>query len=313
MHYDFLIGTHRCFFHLKLAGDLTLQDVHVIDQGHTYGICPHPVRNDVWLVSRQRAFWAYHKTDAGMERGDKLGTHGQLQAVHQLAIYGDAVLVADTRHDRLALVDPDSFEIRDSHPLANLAGETVHVNSIFPMGDQCVVLLHNGANPPSQAVLMNLKGGFSEIARVDLQAGSCHNIFCDGHHLLYNASGSRTAHRLALQGSDQNPNQHRDSLIKRFGLHTKGLAVSEAYIFLGVSEFVERKLRSQSVGAIVVLDRKTMDEVARIPLTDPETGASSGNINEIRLINQPDFALSSVTELATPFVLSEGGELIRSD
>lgn len=305
MQYDFLIGTHRYFFRLRLTADLKLLDTKVIDKGHTYGICPHPLRPDVWLVSRKGAFWAYRKTGTGLQHTGQLGLHGQLQAVHQMAAYGDGVLVADTRNDRLALVDPDSFAIRDSHPFTNQAQDTVHINSVFPMGDQCIVLLHNGPNPPSQAVLINLKGGFSEIARVNLRAGSCHNIFCDGQDLLYNASGSRTTHRLSMQG--------KDSVITRFGLHTKGLAVSRDHIFLGVSGFVERKMREESEGAIVVLTRDTLDEVARIPLTDPETGAASGNINEIRLINQTDFALSSAHELTTPFVLPEGGELIRTD
>jgi hypothetical protein len=65
---------------------------------------------------------------------------------------------------------------------------------------------------------------------------------------------------------------------------TRGLAVSEDYLFVGRSMYSERKTRAWQTGGLWIIDRKSLRTMDYIPLP------GSGDVQEIRLIDHLDEA-----------------------
>jgi hypothetical protein len=216
---------------------------------------------------------------------------GEMGDLHQITYANGGYYMANTRYNSLVYQSTENG-IRHEYFVDDRCDDWNHINSIFPTGDQVFALLHNRARRESEIAVFHhdLSGGFELQRRLSLWDTGCHNIFCDGRYLFYNASAGR---RFVIVDVEH------ERVVKRMsfgGYHTKGMSVTQDYIVIGLSEHTFRDRRSTSEGYLAVIDRHTLTPLAVIDLNLPMRH-SVGNINEVRCLSSEELAHASSTPL----------------
>ena len=237
--------------------------------GYYFGIS-HSRGNFVLVTSRFLQYFS-HNTKPFFSRT-------LLRQAHQIEWVEDKILVADTGNNSLAVFNYQGKfleriylnEIKQDDKDRGRTGN--HFNSVHRVGDRVYVVAHNYEKPSEVWVLS--WPGLEVVDRIVTNAAWAHNVWeselglviCDSKHgSLHDVISGETVWK-----SD-------DPMA-----FTRGLAVSEDYIFVGSSHYQERKERYWKSGKVWILDRKTLRLVDVIPLP------GSGDVQELRIVGQVD-------------------------
>jgi hypothetical protein len=228
-------------------------------------------------------------------------TRRHLIQPHQIEWIEDKVLVTNTGRNCLSVFDDhgkfchDIYfnEVRWDDKNGKRSGN--HFNSVHRIGERIFVVAHNYSRPSE---IWELSWPELQIIHtIETSASWAHNIWSCEWGLLICNSKQRSLYD-AISG--KNIWQAGEEITI-----TRGLAASEDYIFVGQSNYAERKERYWKSGGIWVIDRKTLKTLDRICLP------GSGDVQEIRLVDIPDdchngqlFSLDSLSNIKkiSPFI-----------
>ena len=126
----------------------------------------------------------------------------------------------------------------------------------------------------------DVQTGFSIEAVLSLWHGMAHNLFVDEERLYYNASAAKSFVAVDLKSQQ---------IIKEIpfpGRHTKGMAVTDNLIIIGLSDHTLNHLRrSRTEGRLAIIDRRTLELISIVELDLAGLPQPIGNVNEIRCLS----------------------------
>ena len=240
--------------------------------GYYFGITQ---KNDTVVISHSGGFLQYFRKNFQTAR-----TSRHLHQPHQIEWAEDKILVTNTGRNCLSVYDENGGLERDVYlneirwDDKNLNRKGNHFNSVHKHGEKVFVVAHNYERPSE---IWELNWPDLEVENIQVcDAGWAHNIWISDHgkvicdsknNRLYNASKNETFWQSIEAGT-----------------LTRGLAVSDKYIFVGYSSFSERHDRFWKTGGLWIIDRNTQKTIKQIPIP------GSGDINEIRLLDEADEA-----------------------
>jgi hypothetical protein len=204
-----------------------------------------------------------------------------LSGPHQVLCTEDRVLIAHTGRNCLTVVRRDDLFFRhvwvdnarwdrkgDNRPIGQ------HLNSVTVVGDRLYLLAHNFYKGSRIAELT--WPGLELVRWIETKGSQAHNVWVqpNGELLICNTFDASLIE--AVSGR---------ILWKARGETTglsRGLACAGGYVFVGMSQRASRKERGSTDGGVWVLDRATWKEIDFIPLP------ASGNVKEVRIVDEPD-------------------------
>ncbi|MDN5864496.1 MAG: hypothetical protein L0I62_04685 [Gammaproteobacteria bacterium] len=218
-----------------------------------FGITRHPPTKRVLVASRETGGSLPSKlgTKASLHlihprtlETKVLATVNEVHDVHQIAWYGDYVLLTDTGKNRLVVFNPDSNE----RLVANIGAgrqDINHVNAILIRDDILYVGLNNRGVQPAAVLHMPI-GEFMDAARkkeIDL-ATLAHRMELDDAEHTHDLEPDSDGRLLACKSYDGIVFElgAKQDWLKLDGW-TRGLAFSPAGLWVGNSEFADRKQR----------------------------------------------------------------------
>ena len=148
-------------------------------------------------------------------------------------------------------------------------------------GKDIAIMLHNRRRMESQILLLEHCDGFRVKGEFSLKDVQCHNIGIFDQYIVYNASARREFVAINKQNGKE---LERIS----FTQHTKGLASDKNRIYIGLSDYTDRSLRSTSSSSVAVLAKNDFRLEALVPIEVKGIGGRIGNINEIRALHCND-------------------------
>ena len=205
-------------------------------------------------------------------------TRSHLIQPHQIEWIDDQVFVTNTGRNCLSVFDNEGKfckdvylnEIRWDDKNGIRSGN--HFNSVYRTGERMFIVAHNYSRPSE---IWELSWPELRVINTIITSASwAHNIWSCEWGLLICNSKQRSLYDVL---SGKNIWQAGEEITI-----TRGLAASEDYIFVGQSNYAERKERYWKSGGIWVIDRKTLKTLDRIVLP------GSGDVQEIRLVDVPD-------------------------
>jgi hypothetical protein len=288
---DLVVCSHAVLAHVGLSAGWEVERIDVLATGHHYGTAPGEGAFTT-MVRRDNLVSAYRigGPDGRYCEADRFACRGDFDDIHQVAAWGDGLLVTNTGRNSLDYVrfqhDREGSGPDDArrHFFHGHRHDVNHVNSVFPCGDeQVLVLLNNkGAHPSEVAALSwDPERGFARTGTLTLEDMECHNVFADGDRLFTNASRSGDFVALDLAAG-------REIRRHRFPGYTKGLAVTREWVIVGYSDRAEREDRAHSRGYLAILERESLDLAACVDLNAAVERPVIGNVNEVRCLSEPD-------------------------
>jgi len=237
--------------------------------GYYFGITHHQGT----MVLNTAGYLQYFKT-----REKTKHTHNRLKQPHQIEWVGDLVLVTDTGSNSLAVFDSQARlvkriylnEIRQDDKDRGREGN--HFNSVHRFGERVYVVAHNYERP-SEVWELNWPG-LEVVGKITTKAAWAHNIWFGENGLVI--CDSRNGGLYEVKTGDT---LWKSSDAQAF---TRGLAVSEELIFIGGSQYQERRERYWKSGKLWIVDRKTLRLLDEFPLP------GSGDVQELRIVGQVD-------------------------
>jgi hypothetical protein len=208
----------------------------------------------------------------------------ELSNPHQtLWLPDNKIAIANTGKNCLTLFDPSSNEYKDHYfnevtADHNAAGETCgdHFNSLFYKNDRLFVLAHHFYKT---SYVLELAYPSCEILKkqeVMFRSGM-RNIWVDENNNIF-SSHSESGSLIEITSGNTLWNNGTPRL------YQKGLAVTKDYFIVGDGQrgTYEERMRMQT--AVWLIDKKNYSSVDYIPF------GPFGQIQEIRIIDEPDFA-----------------------
>jgi hypothetical protein len=189
--------------------------------------------------------------------GDRLGkatvlVKGLHSNCHQLAIIDGLLCVLDTANQAILRYTPDGRPVDVKRPFPPAAvnettGAYLHFNSVALVGDRIALMLHNGcAVPEKTSELAWLDRDWTLLQRHALPGFSCHDILEDETGILW--------HTASMSGEIIGSNGARINITDE--KMTRGLAMNDDAMIVGVSNFGARHVRHALPGGVVILDRQ---------------------------------------------------------
>lgn len=255
--------------------------------GHFYGLTVHGDR----LLAFQRGertgvLWEWRGLGRARAPRMRMLRSDLSPGVHQIDRWGEALLVCDTYHNAVLVLDLERGHTMASHtPFGALtrgraSDNYAHLNSLFALRDGLAVLCHNeSAKTARSSEIALLDSEFRCRARIPTPARSGHNLIpYRGKPLYCDSLGS------ALYWGRE-PAFHADCF-------TRGLSVTEDSILVGGSEYADRAARSVAAGCLYELDPDDFGLRRTLPMP--------GMVQEIRCLDRPDYGLSAATPEPAP-------------
>jgi hypothetical protein len=229
-----------------------------------------------------------HEDIVAAERGEAAGygsdgtvlgrTPRRLVLSHQIECVEESLLVVDTGRERLSLYDADGAPIRDvalgderwDHGPNGRLGH--HFNSVHRSGERVWVVAHNHDRPSE---VWELSWPELELIRVrGTSTQWAHNVWDGELGLVVCDSGGGSLYEVCSGETLWSSGEARTV--------SRGLAVNEDHLFVGRSEYGDRKERLLKDGGVWIVDRATLRTVEQLRF------AGSGCVNEVRLLDGPD-------------------------
>lgn len=281
---DLVVCSHAVLAHVGLSRDWEVERLDVLATGFHYGTAPGAT-SFTTMVRQDNLVAEYRNGGPGgrYREAGRFVCRGDFDDIHQVAVWGEGLLVTNTGHNSLDYVRFPSFETR-RHFFNGHEHDVNHVNSVYPCGaEQVLVLLNNKGARPSEVTSLGWDPdrGFDRTGTLALEDVECHNVFADGDRLFYNASRSGDFVALDLAAG-------RVIRRHRFPGYTKGLAVTREWVIVGYSDRAERDDRANSRGYLAVIGRESLELEACVDLNALVERPVIGNVNEVRCLSEPD-------------------------
>lgn len=239
--------------------------------GYYYGITQ---KNGTIVLSHSGGHLSFfHKNTP-----DPQFTINHLIQPHQIEWVDDKILVTNTGKNCLSVFDENGNLYRDIYfneirwDDKNKGRLGNHFNSVHRKNDRVYVVSHNYSRPSEVWVLAWPE--LEVIETIVTKTAWAHNVWVSDLGIVICNSKFGSLHEV------QSGETIWDSGQKN--VMTRGLAVSDEYVFVGRSMYSERKTRSWKTGGLWIIDRKTWKTL------DAFTFPGSGDVQEIRLIDTPD-------------------------
>jgi len=179
---------------------------------------------------------------------------------HQIEWVEDKILVTNTGKNCISVFDEDGILCRDVY-LNEIKWDDKdkgrlgnHFNSVHRDGDRIYLVAHNYDKPSD---VWELTWPDLEIVETKVtQAAWAHNVWIGEHGMVICNSKHGTLYEV------QSGEIIWDSGEK--GIMTRGLAVTDDYLFVGRSMYSERKTRAWKTGGLWIIDRKTLKTIEKI-------------------------------------------------
>jgi len=213
------------------------------------------------------------------EGAEPVKTQNHLIQPHQIEYIDDKILVSNTGKNCLSVFDEFGNLIRDvylneiTRDDKNKGWYGNHFNSIHKHGERIYFLAHNYDRPSELWILRWPDLTFVE--KITTNGTWAHNIWIGERGCII--CNSKDASLLDVKTSETIWTSNETGAISR------GLAVSDEYIFVGYSKFNEREDRYWETGGFWIIERDTLNTVDKISLP------GSGVVHEIRIIGYPDY------------------------
>lgn len=266
------------------------------------GVLRRILRGRFYGISRSQDRWcAYHGTGQIVSFELRQDGVADLQCLvsplhlycHQIDFCGEFLFVVDTNHNRLIRFPrqlPQDRSARHAYPNGRVwrgrrSPNYCHMNSVLSDGETTLVVLHNQTGKTGKkSELIRLDSNLNVTGRRTLNAGAAHNVV---------ALDGRIGYCDSLAGEFVH-GEKRLSL----GPFTRGVAITEDAIFIGGSEFGNRKQREGSAGFVYCCprDASSVTSTMQIPQVD--------GVCEVRLVDTRDSGSSETCR-----VLREAGRL----
>ncbi len=201
-----------------------------------------------------------------------------LSQPHQVEWVGDSLLVTNTGRNCISVFDENAVfqrdvflnELRFDNKNKGRFGN--HFNSVHREKDKVLVVAHNYEKP--SRIFQLSWPELNVLGSRECGANWAHNVWeCEYGQVICNSKAG-TLHEVQQNRLLWQPDQQP--------VFTRGLSSSDQYIFVGKSAHSSRNRRFWDDGGIWVIDRSRLKTLHYIPLP------GSGNVHEIRLVNQGD-------------------------
>lgn len=314
------VATHSFLSVFELTPQWEISTHHRIARGHHYGIAPAAdeqsflaLRNARGRSESDESARISYRSTPPFDELSRRALPDRVADAHQAARRDAYLYVANTSANAVESIPLDG-DAPDAYHFGGHTEDVNHVNSVYPVSESRLLALLHNANTPAGisevAVLDHVAGeGFELVNRTRLWDEGCHNIFIDPPLLVYNASSAGV-----FCVYDLETNTFRRRL--EFPGHTKGLAVSDSHFVIGYSEHASRDERFTSHGQLAVIDRTSLETAATIDLNVDDLPHPIGNINEVRLLDQPDAGHrngASIEQTLDGLLLAQGDAGARWD
>lgn len=278
------VATNNGLFTASFNSDLDCTSVKTVSDEPHYGIAVDYEQS--FLYAKSIHWGDYYPTKMGLDVYD-ISSNPPVETgffefppwiyyTHQIARARQGFYIANTGYNSLVYLDRSTT--RHEYFFEGRRSDWNHVNSVVPAGQYVVVMLHN-RSPHRLSELAILQhqadSGFTLVDRKVLPYSGCHNIYSDENALYFNSSRSAGVAKIY----PDRPSRKSCTLDG----HTKGLAVAEELLIVGVSEYAVRGERSATDGSLVFLDRSSLRRAKVFDLSRAIKTAS-GNINEVRAL-----------------------------
>lgn len=264
--YTWLVASHSGVF--AVAKDRVCTAIH----GWFFGICRH--ENQFYLYEncglRDRSVYLGRIVRIDLINGRLANptvlVTGLHTNCHQVRVIDGLLCVVDTANQaiRRYTLDGELVDVKHPFPVArsnSRTGKYLHLNSVAKIGSRIAVMRHNGkALPEKASELAWLDADWNLLSLHPLDGQWCHDIVEDEHGVLWHC-GSKAGQLLA---SDGRKVAISDDML------TRGLAIGDDRIIVGISSFGPRETRHALLGGVVILDR-AFNRIADIELDGPPT------------------------------------------
>ena len=281
---NYIVGTHSYLLIIELDELWNINGYKVLNNGHHYGI---GLLNDTIISKNEEDILnVYERTDP-FKLINTITLSGNNNYIHQVSCANGGIYYANT--DFNSIVYHGLYDnVRHEYHLNDKTTDANHINSVFPVKDKIISLLHNRGSR-SEVVILDHDSinGFKVFNSFKLWHSGCHNIYIDDNYLYYNASSEGKFIVVDIV------NRSIDKIIN-FPGHTKGLSFDGKHIVIGVSQHSQREQRYNSRSYLAVIDKDSHEFITMIDINIPELQYAAGNINEIRYLSHDEHAHSNL-------------------
>lgn len=188
----------------------------------------------------------FDKTDVGLSKG-RILIQGLDNGCHQMDVIDNELVLTDTYNQRLLVVPTQGGSVREIHPLPEArlndwGGGYHHVNSILPVADQILLMLHNGADAGRRSAIAAFDRQWSAVWTHQLPGPGCHDLTIDEGGALVSCN--------SMAGAVMTSDGRTTSVSS---MMTRGLSVDPSGIVVGSTQYASRKDRSQASGMVSFL------------------------------------------------------------
>lgn len=282
---EFVIGTHSFLIKIILDKNFEIVNFQNLDTGHHYGIAL-PEDSNKHFLAKSFGIKRYLRNDETdvFSLKEKIMFPNNYRYEHQIAYKNDGVYVANTEFNSIGYFKLDGTQ-HIQHHFNNSKIDTNHINSVYPLfNDFLLVLLHNHQNKSQMVKLNHLANRFEVKEIIDLDYSGCHNIYRDDSVTIYNASQNGL---LIINDTKSGKRLETFSFPDH---HTKGLSLTADYIIVGHSENAEREARNFTNSYLSFISRQDFKLLATVNINHKDLPHSVGNVNEIRCLSEKDHA-----------------------
>lgn len=176
---------------------------------------------------------------------------------HQIRILNGLLCVVDTGNQRIRRFTLDGEHVDDPAPfpiapLSDRSGAYRHINSIAKVGDRIGIMCHNGGSDiERKSAVAWLDENWRVIEETEIDGHNCHDIALDPDGSVWHSASKEGA---ILSGDGRRIEVADERM-------TRGLAVSESHIAIGLVILAPRDQRRSKGGEAVILDRSSGERV----------------------------------------------------
>jgi len=303
----YAIATHSFLVVVEFDPDWRIRNYQVLNKGYHYGIAIVEKGRENGENQGHTRFVAYRGGGSVSNQNDRqlmiyegsksfnligaIPLDARTGDIHQVAYANHGLYISNSRFNSLVYQHLEE-DVRHEYFFENIAYDRNHVNSIYPRGDRMMIVLHNKGHRESELAVLrhDLSKGFMLERSLSLWHFACHNVFVDGHTLLYNASPVHSLIKVDLK---------KKQVAGRISFegHSKGLSVTRDHLVVGLSEDTFRDRRSMSRGRLAIIDRNSFSVRSTVDLSLPSLPHPIGNVNEVRCLSGGELAQASTEGL----------------
>ena len=300
-----IVGTHTGLYLITLDLEKDNALIQVLNYGYYYGIA---VWEDRFIAARRTlclsklsptTFEAYNMEGEFAFIPDIDGA--KIVDCHQITSGKKGLYITNSANRRLDYVNQQLSEAKHI-TFTKDPDVDFRINSVSIYGDDLYLCRHNRDIKPSEIFhLKHTDESWVMCGRYPIMDYGVHNLVYDSGWMFYNASDEGKVKAVYLPSYTTEDWERKGSLKTHEieieeSSHTKGMAVHETLLLVGVSEKVDTMSRFSSQSSIALVDLSINKVIGVLPLRQ-NNGLPLGNINEIRVL--PPLSSKKIAPIGT--------------